>query len=99
MNVSEMRPPPGGFEDRLEAELVEVVTARAARPRRLKQRAAAAGRRPAARAGVLAAGLAGIGGDQADFPHLRCPFLVVVRGTRRLAAMMLPEMGHFMHQR
>ena len=57
MNVSELRPP-CGFEDRLEAELVEVVTARAARPRHLKQRAAAAMRRPAARAGVLAVGTA-----------------------------------------
>jgi hypothetical protein len=24
MNISEMRPPPGGFEERLEAELVKV---------------------------------------------------------------------------
>ena len=38
MNVSELRPPPRGFEGRLEAELVEVVTARAARPRRLTRR-------------------------------------------------------------
>ena len=58
MNVSELRPPPRGFADRLEAELVNVVTARAARPQRLKQRAAAAMRRPAARAGVLAVGTA-----------------------------------------
>jgi hypothetical protein len=58
MNVSEMRRPPGGFEDRLEAELVKVVTARAARPQRLKQRAAAAIRRPAARVSVLAVGAA-----------------------------------------
>ena len=58
MNVSELRPPPRGFADRLEAELVKVVTARAARPQRLKQRAAAAMRRPAARAGVLAVGTA-----------------------------------------
>ena len=60
MNVSELRPP-CGFEDRLEAELVKVVTARAARaarPQRLKRRAAAAMRRPAARAGVLAVGTA-----------------------------------------
>ena len=57
MNVSELRPP-CGFADRLEAELVKVVTARAARPQRLKQRAAAAMRRPAARAGVLAVGTA-----------------------------------------
>jgi hypothetical protein len=32
MNGGGLRPPPGGFEDRLEAELVKVVTARAARP-------------------------------------------------------------------
>lgn len=56
MNVSEMRPPPGGFEDRLEAELVKVVTARAALPLRPRQRAAAAMRRPDVRAGVLAVG-------------------------------------------
>ena len=37
--------------------------------------------------------------DQADFPHLRGPFLVVVAGPRRLAEMVLPEMGHFMRQR
>ncbi|MCW2933365.1 MAG: hypothetical protein JWM19_4327 [Actinomycetia bacterium] len=58
MNVSEMRPPPGGFEDRLEADLVKVVTARAALPQRPRQRAAAAMRRPAVRAGVLAVGTA-----------------------------------------
>jgi hypothetical protein len=34
MNVSKLRPPPGGFEGRLEAELVKVVTARATVPRR-----------------------------------------------------------------
>ena len=55
MNVSEMRPPPGGFEDRLEAELVKVVTARATLPRRLRQRSAVA-MRPAVRASVLAVG-------------------------------------------
>ena len=33
MNVSKMRPPLGGFEGRLEAELVKAVTARAALPR------------------------------------------------------------------
>jgi hypothetical protein len=54
MNVSEMRSPPGGFEDRLEAELVKVVTARAALPRRPRQRAAAAIGRPAVRVGILA---------------------------------------------
>jgi hypothetical protein len=58
MNVSEMRPPPGGFEDRLEAELVKIVTARAALPQRPRQRATAAMRRPAVRASVLAAGIA-----------------------------------------
>jgi hypothetical protein len=58
MNVSEMRPPPGGFEDRLEAELIKVVTARAALPRRPRQRAARAMRRPAVRASVLAVGTA-----------------------------------------
>ena len=58
MNVSEMRPPPRGFEDRLEADLVKVVTARAALPQRPRQRAAAAMRRPAVRAGVLAVGTA-----------------------------------------
>jgi len=56
MNISEMRPPPGGFEERLEAELVKVVTARAALPQRPRQRAAAAMRRHAARASVLAVG-------------------------------------------
>ena len=29
MNIGEVRPPRGGFEGRLEAELVKVVTARA----------------------------------------------------------------------
>jgi hypothetical protein len=57
MNVSEMRPP-GGFEGRLEAELVKVMTARAALPQRPRRRAAAVMRRPAVRAGVLAAGTA-----------------------------------------
>jgi hypothetical protein len=58
MNVSETRPPPGGFEDRLEAELVKVVTARAALPPHQRQRAAAAMRRPAVRACALAVGTA-----------------------------------------
>ena len=58
MNISEMRSPPGGFEDRLEAELVKVVTARAALRQGLRQRAAVAMRRPAVRAGVLAVGTA-----------------------------------------
>jgi hypothetical protein len=63
MNVTDIPPLPGGFQhggfhDRLEAELVKVVTARAAvRPRR-GQRAAAAMRRPAVRAGFLALGTA-----------------------------------------
>ena len=46
-------------------------------------------------AGVLAAGLAGVGRDKADFPHLRRPFLVVVAASRRDAEMVLPEMGAF----
>ena len=58
MNVSEMRPPPGRFEDRLEAELVKVVTERAARLRRPRQQAAAAMRRPAVWASALAVGTA-----------------------------------------
>jgi len=53
MNVSETRSPSGSFEDRLEAELVKVVTARAALPRRPRQPAAAM-RRPAVRVGILA---------------------------------------------
>ena len=57
MNASETRPP-GGFEDRLEAELVKVVTARAALSPRPRQRAASAMRRPAVLAGVLAVGTA-----------------------------------------
>jgi hypothetical protein len=61
MNASEL-PPPCGFQGRLEAELVKVVTARAAVPRRRRRRAAAAMRlpaaRPAARAGLLCAGAA-----------------------------------------
>jgi hypothetical protein len=58
MNVSEMQPPPRDFADRLEAELVKVVTARAALAQRPGQRAARAMRRPALRAGVLAIGTA-----------------------------------------
>ena len=58
MNISETRPPPGGFEDRLEAELVKVVVARAAVRPGLRQRGAATMRRPAARAGALAVGTA-----------------------------------------
>lgn len=53
--TSEPRPPASGFEDRLEAELVRVVSARAVRP---GQRAVAAMRRPAIRAGVLSLALA-----------------------------------------
>ena len=53
MNVSELRPPRDGFEGRLEAELVKVVTARATARRRWP----AAVRRPAVR-GAVAAGLA-----------------------------------------
>lgn len=54
MNVDETRSP-GRFEDRLEAELVRVVSERAARRRRPSRPAVAALRRPAVRAGVLAA--------------------------------------------
>jgi hypothetical protein len=57
MNVSEIPPLPAGFTGRLEAELVRVVTARAAVPRRRRQRAAAAIRWPA-RADLLFAGAA-----------------------------------------
>jgi hypothetical protein len=56
MNGSGLRPPPGGFEDRLEAELVKVVTARAARPGGARRRAAARLRRPVIAAGALAVG-------------------------------------------
>src|SRR5438445_2353243 len=56
MNVSKVRPPLGGFEGRLEAELVKVVTARAALPQGPRRRAAM--RRPAVRIGVVAAGTA-----------------------------------------
>ena len=58
MNVSEMRPPPGRFEDRLEAELVKVVKEHAARSRRRRWRAVEATRRPAVRVGVLTAATA-----------------------------------------
>jgi hypothetical protein len=57
MSVDETRPP-GRFESRLEAELVRVVSERAAGQRRPSGRAAAAMRRPAVRAGVLATGIA-----------------------------------------
>lgn len=50
MNTARTRPPAGGFEDRLEAELVKVVSARAVRPRHRERRAAAAMRRSAIRA-------------------------------------------------
>lgn len=58
MSAEETLPPHGGFQgqgfqDRLEAELVRVVSERAVHPPRRGQRAAAAMRRPAARAGVL----------------------------------------------
>lgn len=52
MNVSEARPPRGGFEGRLEAELVKVVTERGAVPQGPARRAA--WRRPAVRIGALA---------------------------------------------
>jgi hypothetical protein len=58
MNVRDIPPLPQGFHDRLEAELVKVVTARAAAQPRRGQRAAAAMRRPAVRAGFLALGTA-----------------------------------------
>jgi hypothetical protein len=57
MNAEETLPPPSGFQDRLEAELVRVVSTRAVRPPR-QGRAAAAMRRPAVRAGVLTVALA-----------------------------------------
>jgi hypothetical protein len=55
MNDSKARWPHGGFEDRLEAELVTVVTRRAAAPQRRP-----ALQRPAARAGLAAAGAAAV---------------------------------------
>jgi hypothetical protein len=58
MNADEMRPPPGGFQDRLEAELVRVVNARAVLPPRPGQQAVAAMRRPVVRAGVLSVAFA-----------------------------------------
>jgi hypothetical protein len=58
MSISEMRPTAGGFEDRLEAELVKVIAERAARSGSPRRRAAAARRRPAIWASVLAAGTA-----------------------------------------
>jgi hypothetical protein len=56
VNGSEMRSRPGSFEDRLEAELVKVVTARAALPGGARRRAAAGRRRRVVTAGVLAVG-------------------------------------------
>jgi hypothetical protein len=53
VNTDEMRPPPNGFQDRLEAELVRVVNARAVRPPRPGHQVVAATRRPAVRAVVL----------------------------------------------
>lgn len=58
MNVSKVRPPLGGFEGRLEAELVKVVTARSTVPGRWR----AAVRRPAVRVGVVACLAAAIAG-------------------------------------
>jgi hypothetical protein len=57
LNGSERRTP-GGFEDRLEAELVKVVTARAVPWQRPRHRVAASVGRPAVLTGVLAAGSA-----------------------------------------
>lgn len=54
MSIDEMRPPPGRFEDRLEAALIKVVSERAAAQRRPSRSAFAALRRPAVRAGVVA---------------------------------------------
>lgn len=59
MNVSEVRPPLDGFEGRLEAELVKVVTARATAPRR---RWRAAVRRPAVQVSVVAGLAAAVAG-------------------------------------
>jgi hypothetical protein len=56
MNISKERAPRGGFEGRLEAELVKVVTARAAVPQGPQRQPAI--RRPAVRVGLLA-GVAG----------------------------------------
>ena len=56
MNASKMRQPLDGFESRLEAELVKIVTARAAAPPSLHQPAARG--RLATRTRVLAAGTA-----------------------------------------
>lgn len=56
MNASKMRQPLDGFESRLEAELVKIVTARAPAPPGLHKPAAR--RRPAARTRILAAGTA-----------------------------------------
>ena len=56
MNASKTRQPLDGFEGRLEAELVKIVTARAAAPPALHQPAAK--RRPATRTRILAAGTA-----------------------------------------
>ena len=56
MNVSKVRPPLSGFEGRLEAELVKVVTARPAVPPGPRRWPAT--RRPAVRIGVVAAGTA-----------------------------------------
>jgi hypothetical protein len=58
MNGSKARPPLGGFEGRLEAELLKVVTARTTAPRRWR----AAVRRPAVRIGVVAGLAAAVAG-------------------------------------
>ncbi len=47
---------------------------------------------------LLAAWLSSVGGNQPKRTHLHGPFLVVVAGARRLAVVMLPEVGHLMHQ-
>ena len=50
-------------------------------------------------ADFLAARLAGVGGNEADLPHLGGPWLVVVATPRRLALMVLPQMHHLVHER
>jgi hypothetical protein len=58
MRIDELRPPHGRFEDRLEAELIRVVSERAVGQRHPSASALAAMRRPAVRAGAVAAGIA-----------------------------------------
>lgn len=60
MNDSKVRWPRGGFEDRLEAELVTVVTERAAVRQRRSVMRRSVMRRPAVRAGLAAVGVAAV---------------------------------------